>query len=32
VIVLLIGGVILWWGFSQLGKKPEKKANKRRKK
>jgi hypothetical protein len=31
-IVVLISGALLWYGFSQLGKKPEKNKNKRRKK
>jgi hypothetical protein len=32
VIVILICSGLLWWGLSQLGGKPEKKINKRRKK
>jgi hypothetical protein len=32
VIVILICSGLLWWGLNQLGEKPEKKINKRRKK
>ncbi len=32
VLVILISGVILWWGFGQIGQKPVKKEKKKAKK